>query len=80
MKQYHQQKEQNRTHTSSFQLRLFLSALLFAVLIIMDSNHIEVAEITADKILQMISADYEEKLEVWVEMLQLSGQIGVSFS
>lgn len=53
--------------TSSFQLRFLLAVLLFAAFIIMDLNDIKVAGITMEQIVQVISADYEDKLEVWVE-------------
>ena len=35
----------------------------------MDTNNIKVAGITVERIYQVISADYEEKLEVWMETL-----------
>lgn len=53
--------------TSSFQLRFLLAVLLFAAFIIMDLNDIKVAGITMEQIVRVISADYEDKLEVWVE-------------
>lgn len=55
--------------TSSFQLRFLLAVLLFAAFVFMDRNDIKVAGITMDKIEQVISADYEDKLELWVETM-----------
>ena len=50
---------------SYFRIRLILAVLLFATVIFMDVNGIELAGITAEKIFQAISADYEEVIETW---------------
>lgn len=52
---------------SSFRLRLFLAVFLAMAVIIMDRNGITVAGITSEKIYEVISADYEEVIETWVE-------------
>lgn len=54
---------------SSFRFRLLLAALLFAAVIAMDINGIEVGGITSDKILEVISTDYEEKIDEWAAAL-----------
>lgn len=54
---------------SSFRLRLFLAMFLVMLVIVMDVNGIAVAGITAEKIYEVISADYEEVLETWVEAI-----------
>ncbi len=54
---------------SFFRLRFLLAALLLAAVIVMDKNGIDVAGITSEKIYEMISADYEEKIELWVEAM-----------
>lgn len=54
---------------SSFRLRLFLAIFLVMAVIVMDINDIAVAGITTEKIYQVISADYEETLEAWVEAI-----------
>lgn len=50
---------------SFFRIRLVLAVLVFAAVIFMDMNGIELAGITAEKIFQAISADYEEVIETW---------------
>lgn len=50
-----------------FRLRLLAAVFLLAAVIIMDKNGIKVAGITAEQIFQAISADYDEKIEEWVE-------------
>lgn len=52
-----------------FRLRVLLALFLAAAVIVMDTNQMNVAGITAEKIFQAISADYEEKIEAWVETL-----------
>ncbi len=54
---------------SSFRLRLFLAMFLVMAVIVMDTNDIEVAGITTEKIYEVISADYEDVLETWVEAI-----------
>lgn len=54
---------------SSFRLRLFLAMFLVMLVIVMDVNGIAVAGITTEKIYEVISADYEEVLETWVEAI-----------
>lgn len=54
---------------SSFRMRLLLALLLVAAVIAMDVNGIEVGGVTSDKILEVISMDYEEKIDEWVETL-----------
>ena len=60
-------------HASFFRIRLVLAVLVFAAVIFIDMNGIEMAGITAEKIFQAISADYyEEVLESWAEISQPS--------
>lgn len=54
---------------SSFRFRLLLAVLLFAAVIAMDINGIELGGITSDKILEAISTDYEEKIDEWAAAL-----------
>ena len=54
---------------SSFRIRLFLAVFLVLTVIVMDKNDRTVAGITSEKIYEVISADYEEVLETWVEGL-----------
>lgn len=49
--------------------RIWIALLLVAAVIVMDRNHMEVAGITADKIFEVISADYESVIETWAEAL-----------
>ena len=51
-------------------LRLWLALFLVTAVILLDQNGTEVAGITAEKIFEVISADYEEVLETWVENLK----------
>lgn len=48
-----------------FRLRLALAAGLLGLVIFMDVNGISVAGITAERIFQAISADFEEAIEAW---------------
>lgn len=50
---------------SFFRLRFALAAILVCLVIFMDKKDISLAGITADKIFQAISADFEEHLEQW---------------
>lgn len=52
---------------SGFRLRLFLAALLFVALVVMDVNKLQIAGITSDRIMEVISVDYESRLEQWME-------------
>lgn len=58
---------------SSFRLRFFLAVFLVMIVIVMDTNGMTVAGITSEKIYEVISADYEEVLETWVEAVSQSG-------
>lgn len=57
---------------SFFRLRFLIAALLLAAVIIMDKNGTNLAGITSEKIFEMISADYGEQVEEWVETLSFS--------
>lgn len=57
---------------SLFRLRLIAAFLLLAAVIIMDRNNLNLAGITAEKIYEVISADYEDKIEEFVETFSLS--------
>lgn len=59
---------------SSFKLRLFIALVLFGIVIFMDRNHVAIGGITSEKLYGMISADYEEKIEDWVEAMSDSTQ------
>lgn len=50
---------------SFFRLRFALAAVLFCLVIFMDRKDISLAGITAEKIFQAISADFEERMELW---------------
>lgn len=58
---------------SGFWLRLFLAALLFAALVAMDVNDIQIAGITADTIMEAISVDYESRIDQWMETFDRGG-------
>ncbi len=57
---------------SSFKLRCFIALMLFGLVVFMDRSHVAIGGITTDKLFGMISADYEEKLEDWVEAMSNS--------
>lgn len=57
---------------SSFRLRVLLAVLLFAAVVAIDTNGASIFGITAEKVYQIISADYEDKIEEWVETLSPS--------
>lgn len=50
---------------SSFRLRLAVAVGLVGLVIFMDMRGVSLAGITADKIFQAISADFEERIEQW---------------
>ncbi len=54
---------------SSFRLRVLIAVLLFAAVVAIDTNGTSILGITAEKVYQIISADYEDKIEEWVETL-----------
>lgn len=59
---------------SSFKLRFFIALVLFGIVIFMDRSHTAIGGITSEKLFGMISADYEDKIEDWVETLSDSTQ------
>ncbi len=59
---------------SSFKLRFFIALVLFGIVVFMDRSHVAIGGITSEKLYGMISADYEEKIEDWVEALSNSTQ------
>lgn len=52
-----------------FKFRMWVALFLVVAVIVMDRNQMEVAGITAGKIFEVISADYEEVIETWAEAL-----------
>lgn len=52
-----------------FKFRMWIALFLVTAVIVMDRNHTEIAGITAEKIFEVISADYEEVIETWAEAL-----------
>lgn len=50
---------------SFFRLRLAIAVGLVGLVILMDMRGVSLAGITADKIFQAISADFEERIEQW---------------
>lgn len=54
---------------SSFRLRILLAVLLFAAVVAIDTNGTSLWGITSEKVYQIISEDYEDKIEEWVETL-----------
>lgn len=54
---------------SSFKLRLFIALVLFGIVVFMDRNHVTIGGITSEKLYGVISADYEEKIEEWAEVI-----------
>lgn len=56
-------------YISFFKLRVWAAIFFLAVVILMDKSGMKVAGITTEEIFRAISADYEEKIEEWVEAL-----------
>lgn len=54
---------------SSFRLRVLLAVLLFAAVVAIDTNGTSLWGITAERVYQIISEDYGDKIEEWVETL-----------
>ena len=59
---------------SSFKLRFFIALVLFGIVVFMDRSHTAIGGINSEKLYGMISADYEEKIEEWVETMSNSTQ------
>lgn len=59
---------------SSFKLRFLIALILFGIVVFMDRSHIAIGGITSEKLYGMISADYEEKIEDWMEAMSNSTQ------
>lgn len=66
------EEEEPPARGSSFRLRLSAALLFFLMVVIMETNGLRVAGITTEKIYQMISADYEQKIDEWVEAFAAS--------
>lgn len=54
---------------SFFRVRVLFAILLLGAVILMDSNGMEMAGITADKVFQAISADYEDVIDTWAQSM-----------
>ncbi|MCM1056451.1 MAG: hypothetical protein NC517_02445 [Firmicutes bacterium] len=61
--------EWEQSPQSSFRLRVLLAVLLFAAVVALDTNSTSLLGLTAEKVYQIISADYEDKIEEWVDTL-----------
>lgn len=61
------------TEVSSFRLRLFLAMFLVMAVVVMDRNDMAVAGITPEKVYEVISEDYGDIIETWVETLADGG-------
>ena len=64
---YGEPREPTGGSISFFKLRFLVALFLLAVVIFMDKSGIKLAGITTEEIFQAISADYDEKIEEWVE-------------
>ncbi len=54
---------------STLKLRFLIAVMLFAAVAAMKANGFQVAGITAEKIFEAISTDYEDKIVEWVETM-----------
>lgn len=61
------QKEEGQRSQSSFQFRLLLAVILFAILILFDKSDSKTAETAIENFSKVVSADIEDKLKIWVE-------------
>ena len=68
----HQEEGTQPENPTLFRLRLALAAGLLGFVIFMDVNDISVAGITAERIFQAISADFQETIETWAAELEFS--------
>ncbi len=67
--------ELEQPHPSSlFRVRLLMALLLFGLVVAMDMGGFQIAGLTADRILEAISADYEDTLNQWIETMSVSGK------
>lgn len=60
---------QEQLPASSLKGRMILAFLVFMAIVILNENGIKIAGITSNKIIEMISADYEAKVNTWVETI-----------
>ncbi|MGN0402137.1 MAG: hypothetical protein ACI4HQ_07750 [Acetatifactor sp.] len=67
--EYLQTRENEGYSGFSFKSRMLVAILLFLGLVIINENQIKIAGITSNKIIEMISADYEAEIDSWVEAL-----------
>lgn len=61
------QEQDNHDKQSSFRFRMLLAMILFAILILFDKSNSKTAETAIENFSKAISADVEDKLEIWVE-------------
>ena len=54
---------------SSFGLRFLLALVLVAIVIIMDVNEMDFYGITSEKIIEVISVNYEDEIDEWINSL-----------
>ncbi|MCI8529130.1 MAG: hypothetical protein HFH82_08285 [Lachnospiraceae bacterium] len=66
---YEEPLEPTGTPISYFRLRFLVAVFLLAAVIFMDKSGIKVAGITTEEIFRAISADYDDKIEEWVEAI-----------
>lgn len=59
-------KGKNTSEKASFQFRMLLAVILFAILILFDKSNNKTAETAIENFTKAISADIEDKLEIWV--------------
>jgi len=62
-----QQNQDNDNKQSSFQFRMLLAMILLAILILFDKSNSKKAETAIENFSKAISADVEDKLEIWVD-------------
>lgn len=60
------QKQDEHDKPSSFQFRILLAVILFAILILFDKIDNKTAETAIENFSQAISADVVDRLETWV--------------
>ena len=61
------QKQDSPDNQSSFQFRMLLAVILFAILIIFDKSDSKTAETAIENFSKVISADIEDKIKIWVD-------------
>lgn len=66
------EQEGQPVKTGTFSVRLFLAAVLAGCVILADANGLTIGSLDSGKLFSLLAADYQEKLETWVETFSVT--------